>query len=101
MNPDANPTAKGAKKRTPQRPKSGPTPALAIGQLLDRRYRIVEAQSSGSFGKTYLAADMRRPGYPQCIVRQFQFPSRNPKALQVVQLLFKKKAETLEKLGNH
>ncbi len=44
---------------------------------------------------------MRRPGYPQCIVRQFQFPSRNPKALQVVQLLFKKKAETLEKLGNH
>ncbi|MGD1937521.1 MAG: tetratricopeptide repeat protein [Cyanophyceae cyanobacterium] len=74
---------------------------LAIGQLLDRRYRIVEAQSSGTFGKTYLAADMRRPGYPQCIVRQFQFPSRNPKALQVVQLLFKKKAETLEKLGNH
>ncbi|MEM9245039.1 MAG: tetratricopeptide repeat protein [Cyanobacteria bacterium P01_F01_bin.153] len=101
MKPDANPTAKGASKKTPQRSKSGPTTTLAIGQLLDRRYRIVEAQSSGSFGKTYLAADMRRPGYPQCIVRQFQFPSRNPKALQVVQLLFKKKAETLEKLGNH
>ena len=61
----------------------------------------MEGLASGSFGKTYLAADMRRPGYPQCIVRQFQFPSRNPKALQVVQLLFKKKAETLEKLGNH
>ena len=68
---------------------------------MDRRYRIVESLTSGAFGKTYLAADMRRPGYPQCIVRQFQFPSRNPKALQVVQLLFKKKAETLEKLGNH
>ncbi|MEM9771880.1 MAG: tetratricopeptide repeat protein, partial [Cyanobacteria bacterium P01_D01_bin.73] len=99
--PDANSNSNAADKKKPQRPKSGPTTSLSIGQLLDRRYRIVEAQSAGSFGKTYLAADMRRPGYPQCIVRQFQFPSRNPKALQVVQLLFKKKAETLEKLGNH
>lgn len=74
---------------------------LSIGQLLDRRYRIVEVLTSGAFGQTYVAADMRRPGYPQCIVRQFSFPSRNPKALQVVQLLFKKKAETLEKLGTH
>jgi serine/threonine-protein kinase len=74
---------------------------LSVGQLLDRRYRIVEILSSGAFGQIYLAADLRRPGLPQCIVRQFQFPSRNSKALQVVQLLFKKKAETLEKLGTH
>lgn len=74
---------------------------LSVGQLLDRRYRIVEILSSGAFGQTYLAADLRRPGLPQCIVRQFQFPSKNSKALQVVQLLFKKKAETLEKLGTH
>ncbi|RFP57996.1 MAG: tetratricopeptide repeat protein [Limnothrix sp. CACIAM 69d] len=74
---------------------------LSVGQLLDRRYRIVEILSSGAFGQTYLAADLRRPGLPHCIVRQFQFPSKNSKALQVVQLLFKKKAETLEKLGTH
>jgi serine/threonine-protein kinase len=74
---------------------------LSINQQLDRRYRIVQVLSSGSLGQTYLAVDMRRPGYPQCIVRQFQFPSKSSKTLQVVQLLFKKKAETLERLGNH
>jgi serine/threonine protein kinase len=33
-----------------------------VGQLLDRRYRVVQILSSGAFGQTYLAVDTRRPG---------------------------------------
>lgn len=72
-----------------------------IGQILDRRYRITKVLSSGQFGQTYLAADTHRPGYPQCLVRQLRPPSNNPRTLQIIELLFKKKAESLEKLGKH
>src|SRR6476469_360353 len=40
-----------------------------VGQLLDRRYRVVQILSSGAFGQTYLAVDTRRPGHPQCVVK--------------------------------
>lgn len=72
-----------------------------IGQLLDRRYRIIKVLGSSQFGQTYLAADTHRPGYPQCVVKQLRSPSNHPRTLQVLELLFKKKAETLEKLGKH
>ncbi|WP_017720646.1 serine/threonine-protein kinase [Kamptonema formosum] len=72
-----------------------------IGQLLDRRYRIIKVLGSSPFAQTYLAADTHRPGYPQCVVKQLRSPSNHPRTLQVLELLFKKKAETLEKLGKH
>jgi tetratricopeptide (TPR) repeat protein len=70
-----------------------------IGQLLDRRYRIIKVLGSSQFGQTYLAADTHRPGYPQCVVKQLRSPSNHPRTLQVLEHLFKKKAETLEKLA--
>ncbi|MBW4497204.1 MAG: tetratricopeptide repeat protein [Oscillatoria princeps RMCB-10] len=70
-----------------------------IGQLLDRRYRIIKVLGSSQFGQTYLAADTHRPGYPQCVVKQLRPPSNHPRTLQVLELLFKKKAEILEKLA--
>lgn len=70
-----------------------------IGQLLDRRYRIVEVLSSGAFGQTYLAVDTRRPGHPQCVVKQLRPPSKS--VLKNAQRLFKQEAEILEKLGRH
>ncbi len=72
-----------------------------IGQLLDGRYRLIEVLSSGAFGQTYLAADTRLPNYPQCVVKQLRPPSSNPRAIQIIKLLFKKKAESLEKLGRN
>lgn len=72
-----------------------------IGQLLDRRYRIIKVLGSNSFGQTFLAADTHRPGYPQCVVKQLRPPSYNPRTLNILQLLVRKKAETLEKLGKH
>ena len=72
-----------------------------IGQLLDRRYRIVQILSSGAFGQTYLAADTRRPGHPQCVVKQLRPPNNNSKILKTALRLFEKEAEILERLGRH
>ncbi|MGL5082434.1 MAG: tetratricopeptide repeat protein [Microcoleaceae cyanobacterium] len=72
-----------------------------IGQLLDRRYRIVQILGSGAFGQTYLAADTRRPGHPQCVVKQLRPPNNNPNILKTALRLFEKEAEILEKLGQH
>ncbi len=70
-----------------------------IGQLLNGRYRITAALSSGSFGKTYLAEDTQRPGNPTCVVKQLQ--PEEPALLQLAKKLFNQEAETLEKLGEH
>ncbi|VXD25759.1 Serine/threonine kinase [Planktothrix serta PCC 8927] len=72
-----------------------------IGQLLDRRYRIVQVLSSGAFGQTYLAADTRRPGHPQCVVKQLRPPSNNSNVLKTALRLFRQEAEILERLGRH
>ncbi|MCW6053498.1 tetratricopeptide repeat protein [Lyngbya sp. CCAP 1446/10] len=72
-----------------------------VGQLLDRRYRVVQILSSGAFGQTYLAVDTRRPGHPQCVVKQLRPPSNTSTVLKTAYRLFKQEAEILEKLGKH
>ena len=72
-----------------------------IGQLLDGRYRIVQVLSGGAFGQTYLAADTRRPGHPQCVVKQLRPPGNSKTFLKTAHRLFKQEAEILEKLGRH
>lgn len=72
-----------------------------IGQLIDGRYRIVKIMGSNSFGQTYLAADTHRPGFPQCIVREHPLPEPGSPTLQIIKVLFQRKAEIIEKLGRH
>ncbi|WP_051470131.1 hypothetical protein [Fischerella sp. PCC 9605] len=50
---------------------------LNIGQLLDGRYRIVTVLPCGGFGQTYIAEDIKRPGKPQCVVKQLRPLSNN------------------------
>lgn len=72
-----------------------------IGELLDRRYRIEQILGSNGLGKTYLAVDTHRPGEPKCVVKQMRLPQSQEKNLEILELIFKKKVEFLEKIGKH
>ena len=68
-------------------------------QLLDSRYKIIQALGKGGFGKTYLAEDTKRPHNPICVVKQLSPGIDDPKFLEMARRLFSKESETLEKLG--
>ncbi|MBE9094635.1 tetratricopeptide repeat protein [Tychonema sp. LEGE 07203] len=72
-----------------------------IGQLLDRRYRIIKVTDSSEVGKTYLAADTHRPGYPQCTVREMRLSGTSSQTPELVKVIFQRNAEIIEKLGKH
>ena len=72
-----------------------------IGQLLDRRYKIVQSLSAGGFGHTYIAEDLRIPGHPKCVVKHLKPTSNNPKLLGTAERLFWSEAESLAQLGTH
>ncbi len=72
-----------------------------LGQLLQERYEIVQVLGGGSFGQTYLAKDIKRAGNYQCVVKQLRPVNNAPQFLTTARRLFKKEAETLEKLGLH
>lgn len=71
------------------------------GQLLDRRYQVVEVLGTGAFGQTYVAEDTRRPGNPKCVLKHLKPARTEPDFLPTARRLFNSEAETLEKLGNH
>jgi serine/threonine-protein kinase len=70
--------------------------------VLDGRYEVFKQLSAGGFGITYLAKDLRRPGQPQCVVKQLR-PQRefSSNEWQVARRLFDQEAEILERLGRH
>ena len=81
-----------------------------LGKTLDGRYKIIKQIGQGSFGVTFLAEDIKRPGNPKCLVKQFKLNiitntviSTDKLALWVREgkRLFDREAENLEKLGEH
>ena len=72
-----------------------------LGQLLGGRYQVLKTLSGGSFGQTYLAADMHRPDKPQCVVKHLKPAKRDPEFLVKARLLFQREAATLEQLGSY
>lgn len=72
-----------------------------IGQLLGGRYQVLHTLGAGSFGQTYLAEDIHRPEKIKCVVKQLKPVSKDPGFLPTARQLFRREAETLEKLGSH
>jgi serine/threonine-protein kinase len=74
---------------------------MAIGQLLDGRYRVVQPLGAGGFGQTYLAQDTKIPNHPTCVVKHLKPVSNDPQVLETARRFFKSEGETLAVLGNH
>ena len=74
---------------------------MTTGQILVKRYRIIQFLGSGAFGTTYLAVDTRRPGNPTCVVKQLLPIPKISKNLKTAQIRFKREAKILEKLGKY
>lgn len=71
------------------------------GQLLQKRYQVVEILGSGGFGFTYLVQDKSLPGNPPCVMKQLALSDKNPQILEVARDLFRREAKTLGRIGNH
>lgn len=69
--------------------------------VLDGRYQLIKKLGAGGFGQTYLARDIRRPGHPQCVVKQLRPASTDEEFIREARRLFNTEAEVLEKLGKH
>ncbi len=72
-----------------------------LGRTLGGRYQVQETLGGGSFGQTYLAADIHRPERPQCVVKHLKPTRRDPDFLPKARSLFEREAVMLEQLGSH
>lgn len=69
--------------------------------LLDGRYQAAHTLGSGGFGVTYLAHDTKRPGQPQCVIKQLVPARKDANFVNLARRLFNTEAEILSKLGHH
>ena len=76
-------------------------PSPRTTHLLQGRYEKSRVLASGGFGLTYIAKDTKRPGSPECVVKQLRPARQDDRFLQVARRLFATEAEILEKLGTH
>ncbi|BAY62029.1 serine/threonine protein kinase [Calothrix brevissima NIES-22] len=70
---------------------------LPVGQLVDKRYKIIRQLGQGGFGRTYLAED-KNQGNKQCVLKEFAPQVQDPQDLQKAKELFEREAKTLKKL---
>jgi len=71
-----------------------------LGQLLDRRYRIIQTLGVGGFGQTYIAEDTKLYN-SKCVVKQLKPLATDPMTLKVARRLFDSEAQVLHQLGSH
>ena len=74
---------------------------LSLGYLLNGRYQIVQVKSARAWSQTYIVADIRQSGQPQCIVKHFQPKGIHPKYWRFGKRLFDREVDILKKLGKH
>lgn len=77
--------------------KCGQKLPLAIGQTLDKRYRIVSHLGQGGFGRTYLAEALHRFN-ELCVLKEFAPQVQAATELQKAKELFEREAGALHKL---
>ncbi len=74
---------------------------LNPGEILARRYKIIDKLGSGGFAITYTAQDLQNPRNPSCVIKEIPFPqSENPLVLERARNRFQREASALHILGN-
>ncbi|HBL11317.1 MAG TPA: serine/threonine protein kinase, partial [Cyanobacteria bacterium UBA11162] len=71
--------------------------AIAVGSILEKRYRIVRELGQGGFGRTYLAEDINRYN-EKCLLKEFAPQVLSVSDLRKAQELFEREAGMLYKL---
>ncbi len=70
---------------------------LAVGQILENRYRIVSQLGQGGFGRTFLAEDINRSNQ-SCVLKEFAPQAQLASQLQKAKELFEREAAVLSQL---
>jgi ABC-type branched-subunit amino acid transport system substrate-binding protein/serine/threonine protein kinase len=76
-------------------------PETLLHQVVGGRYRVLDILGLGGFGKTYVSADLQRPGEPKCVLKHLHFSSQDEEMLKQARRMFAQEAATLERLGKH
>ena len=74
-------------------------PALAIGALLQNRYRIVRLLGQGGFGRTYLTKDQGR-FEEECVIKEFMPTTGGDRFSSKAAQLFQREAEILYQISH-
>lgn len=69
--------------------------------LLSDHYRALKPIGQGGFGRTFLGADLHKPGQPPCVIKQFHPQSQGTNSVQKAAMLFAQEAVRLNELGKH
>lgn len=67
--------------------------------LLHNRYKAIEVLIDTGWGKTYIAEDLYRGGFPKRIIQEIQPISNDGSFVQAVKHLFSREAQILKTLG--
>lgn len=70
---------------------------LPVGQIVNKRYRVVRQLGQGGFGRTYLAEDTNQSN-KQCVLKEFAPQVQEKNDLKKAQELFEREAKVLQKL---
>jgi len=72
-----------------------------LGDLLDKRYQIVQVLSSGAFGRTYIAEDTFLPSLSKRIIRHLKPLENDPDLLPFIEQVFRNQTKIFASLGHH
>jgi serine/threonine protein kinase, bacterial len=74
---------------------------MLLGKIVDGRYQVLSVFSSKELIQTYLAQDIRLPGYPLCIIKHLPKSTKNNYQLwQTARQILQREAEALKKLSD-
>ncbi|MEL6493680.1 MAG: serine/threonine-protein kinase [Cyanobacteria bacterium J06623_7] len=70
-----------------------------IGEILNKRYRLLRILGTGRCGKTFLAEDTQSEGLVSCVIKQFEPEAKDTLSLRKAKYLFAREVKTLKILG--